>query len=268
MRIYNPSLGRFLSTDPVGMAFPWWTPYQFAGNMPIWAIDMDGLQPMVRRGDYFYTTTKIGNKSFKVRLNINNQQQIEIRRGFSYRSFEFTSQSSKRITLFLLKPGRADEFATYSKDYKYFSATTFNGIHAYDIVNQVLIDNPELQLMIIGNDAVKTTYVFSDNDKRPIGDDEAVNKANQDEFDLARAKRVQDEFFSANNIQAVARRNFDDKKYPTINVAEVGKDPMGVTMFFDFSALDKKYPEQEKESRRSRKGENYREGHGSVRIFE
>ena len=43
-RIYNPSLGKFLSVDPLTASYPWYTPYQFAGNMPIWAIDLDGLE--------------------------------------------------------------------------------------------------------------------------------------------------------------------------------------------------------------------------------
>jgi hypothetical protein len=43
-RIYNPALGRFLSVDPLKKEYPWYTPYQFAGNMPVWAIDLDGLE--------------------------------------------------------------------------------------------------------------------------------------------------------------------------------------------------------------------------------
>jgi len=43
-RIYNPRLGRFLSVDPLSKSYPWYTPYQFAGNKPIWAIDLDGLE--------------------------------------------------------------------------------------------------------------------------------------------------------------------------------------------------------------------------------
>jgi RHS repeat-associated protein len=45
MRIYNPRLGRFLSVDPLGFSYPWYTPYQFAGNTPIQAIDLDGGEP-------------------------------------------------------------------------------------------------------------------------------------------------------------------------------------------------------------------------------
>jgi RHS repeat-associated protein len=44
MRIHDTRLGRFLSVDPFSPEYPWYTPYQFAGNIPIWAIDLDGLE--------------------------------------------------------------------------------------------------------------------------------------------------------------------------------------------------------------------------------
>jgi len=43
-RLYNPSIGKFLSVDPLSPDYPWYTPYQFAGNKPIWAVDLDGLE--------------------------------------------------------------------------------------------------------------------------------------------------------------------------------------------------------------------------------
>ena len=45
-RIYNPALGRFLSVDPLTGSYPWYTPYQFAGNKPIWCVDLDGLEEL------------------------------------------------------------------------------------------------------------------------------------------------------------------------------------------------------------------------------
>jgi pimeloyl-ACP methyl ester carboxylesterase len=36
--------------DPLAPEYPWYTPYQFAGNMPIWAIDRDGLEPFFVHG--------------------------------------------------------------------------------------------------------------------------------------------------------------------------------------------------------------------------
>jgi RHS repeat-associated protein len=43
-RIYNPNLGRFLSVDPLSLSYPFYTPYQYAGNRPVWKIDLDGLE--------------------------------------------------------------------------------------------------------------------------------------------------------------------------------------------------------------------------------
>ena len=44
MRIYDNRVGRFLSVDPLTNDYPWYTPYQFAGNKPIKFIDIDGLE--------------------------------------------------------------------------------------------------------------------------------------------------------------------------------------------------------------------------------
>ena len=44
-RIYDPRIGRFLSVDPLDKNYPFYTPYQFAGNTPIMAIDIDGREP-------------------------------------------------------------------------------------------------------------------------------------------------------------------------------------------------------------------------------
>jgi RHS repeat-associated protein len=43
-RIYDPRIGRFLSVDPLEKKYPKLTPYQFASNSPIGAIDIDGLE--------------------------------------------------------------------------------------------------------------------------------------------------------------------------------------------------------------------------------
>ncbi|GAA3937224.1 hypothetical protein GO495_12075 [Chitinophaga oryziterrae] len=44
MRVYDPRIGRFLSVDPLTQKYPELTPYQFASNTPIWAIDIDGAE--------------------------------------------------------------------------------------------------------------------------------------------------------------------------------------------------------------------------------
>jgi RHS repeat-associated protein len=43
-RIYNPTIGKFLSVDPLTKSYPMLTPYQFASNRPIDGVDLDGLE--------------------------------------------------------------------------------------------------------------------------------------------------------------------------------------------------------------------------------
>lgn len=67
-RIFDPRIGRFLSVDPLTMSYPFYTPYQFAGNKPIWAVDLDGLEE-------FYVThwTSEGTHYSKIQVTVANR---------------------------------------------------------------------------------------------------------------------------------------------------------------------------------------------------
>jgi RHS repeat-associated protein len=56
-RIFNPMLGRFLSVDPLLHEYPWYTTYQFAGNLPIAAIDLDGLEEFIFHNKTFVNSS-------------------------------------------------------------------------------------------------------------------------------------------------------------------------------------------------------------------
>ncbi|MBU3662558.1 MAG: hypothetical protein FGM41_05095 [Bacteroidetes bacterium] len=43
-RIYNAQLGKFLSVDPSAKSFAFYSPFHFAGNKPIVALDLDGRE--------------------------------------------------------------------------------------------------------------------------------------------------------------------------------------------------------------------------------
>lgn len=79
-RIYDPRIGKFLSTDPLFRGYPYYTPYQFAGNKPIWAVDLDGLE------EY----TKTSSRQYSIDYIINSTG--EILEG----SFTFYSQSDQK----------------------------------------------------------------------------------------------------------------------------------------------------------------------------
>ncbi|UTW66283.1 RHS repeat-associated core domain-containing protein [bacterium SCSIO 12643] len=61
-RIYNPAIAKFLSVDPLTSSYPWYTPYQFAGNKPIVAIDIDGLEELV----YTHSFEKASRTQMKI----------------------------------------------------------------------------------------------------------------------------------------------------------------------------------------------------------
>jgi len=52
MRMYDPRIGRFPSIDPYTKKYPELTPYQFASNTPIQAIDLDGLEAFFAHGTW------------------------------------------------------------------------------------------------------------------------------------------------------------------------------------------------------------------------
>ncbi|WP_207516014.1 RHS repeat-associated core domain-containing protein [Longitalea luteola] len=56
MRIYDPRVGRFLSIDPLTTGYPWYTPYSFAGNKPVWKIDIDGLEEVTDANEQYWGT--------------------------------------------------------------------------------------------------------------------------------------------------------------------------------------------------------------------
>lgn len=45
MRVYDPRIGKFLSVDPLTKDFAYYSPYHFAGNNPIFNVDLDGKEP-------------------------------------------------------------------------------------------------------------------------------------------------------------------------------------------------------------------------------
>jgi RHS repeat-associated protein len=58
-RVYDARLGRFLSRDPLAKSYPFYSPYQFAANTPIMAIDLDGREVLIKISDIPNGTTQL-----------------------------------------------------------------------------------------------------------------------------------------------------------------------------------------------------------------
>nr|WP_281422305.1 RHS repeat-associated core domain-containing protein [Arthrospiribacter ruber] len=71
-RIYNPEIGKFLSVDPLTKSYPWYTPYQFAGNNPIKFIDLDGLEEYDPQRDAFFTARLLLTTFYDIKHSAEN----------------------------------------------------------------------------------------------------------------------------------------------------------------------------------------------------
>ena len=70
-------IAKFLSVDPLSPEYPWYTPYQFAGNKPIAFVDLDGQEEV-----HFTITMGIETKFVE---NINRNIPFSYRWNYSYR---------------------------------------------------------------------------------------------------------------------------------------------------------------------------------------
>ena len=88
-RIYNPRIAKFLSVDPLTKDYPWYTPYQFAGNTPIRAVDLDGLEELdyrvvmiLENGDAIVevkTAQNVTSRSNRLTIQMNNLNNGQMR---------------------------------------------------------------------------------------------------------------------------------------------------------------------------------------------
>jgi len=88
MRMYSPWARRFPSVDPLFAKYPYYTPYQFTGNNPIWAIDIDGLEEWIitrrpmngrMKTSFFYNPNNVGEGVQYNFLSANGQIYYSIR---------------------------------------------------------------------------------------------------------------------------------------------------------------------------------------------
>ncbi|MDB5200835.1 MAG: repeat-associated core domain protein [Ferruginibacter sp.] len=74
MRIYDVRLGKFLSVDPLSNSYPFYSPYQFAGNDVMRCVDLDGEEPRSRVGEWDHQTAYLnGPATFEVYDKVSHQ---------------------------------------------------------------------------------------------------------------------------------------------------------------------------------------------------
>jgi RHS repeat-associated protein len=177
-RIYNPAIGKFLSVDPLTQSYPWYTPYQFAGNSPILNIDVDGLeeattQPNTQSSEPNSTpssgSTSVNQRVFESATNItitnlayhdavklaNNQIQANIKSYGRYVSTSVDEQTKdiaslrKSVDEYLTSQGKnmsigevAKFMETTEQYYNIIPSAAMLNSSVYEDVNKKLINAP------------------------------------------------------------------------------------------------------------------------------
>ena len=115
MRIYDPRLGRFLSVDPIAKDYPELTPYQFASNTPIQAIDLDGLEAKTAI-EGFAKAMKYGYNSLVIQMVDAGHGDVQTQI-YSLKAHTNSADFTKLKTQFLSEPDKLTDnfFAEYEQ---------------------------------------------------------------------------------------------------------------------------------------------------------
>ena len=95
-REYNSQICRFFAVDPLTEKYPYWAPYQFAGNMPIWAREFEGLEPVPGWDEAVQESNERMEKNDKLRPNYHMEvvdMMFELSGG-KETGFDFSTNSS------------------------------------------------------------------------------------------------------------------------------------------------------------------------------
>jgi len=97
-RLYDRRNSRFLSTDPLFQSYPWYTPYQFAGNKPIVAIDLDGLEEAYRINSHWWSAYLTAFDDNQIILEILTNQLLAMEFTDDYAKENFNLKNRNVVT--------------------------------------------------------------------------------------------------------------------------------------------------------------------------
>ncbi len=139
-RLYNPALGRFLSVDPLTREFPFYTPYQFAGNKPIWAIDLDGLEEWTTNKGEHQRTAELANGNYNVSsvdiylLTFDSYQRAN--NNFSNPPYEYVYSNYARTETFNSGSGKGLDNAAFKLGFSHYLPKRFLDHYSVGVGNE------------------------------------------------------------------------------------------------------------------------------------
>ena len=101
-RLYDRKIARFITPDPLTKKFPMLTPYQFASNTPIQAIDLDGLEAV--KAFHFY------NQKGELTQTV---KYVDVESSFSKEKTEGFAVDANGNVEYIYSQEKENDFGTY-----------------------------------------------------------------------------------------------------------------------------------------------------------
>ncbi len=132
LREYDVRLGRFFSIDPLTKQYPFYSPYQFAGNSPISNIDLDGGEPKYVAAPVGTGKTKL---TFPVVAIIAELYGMNYYRAGAKANIEINQGVHDRITKYKSGAITLGFEINFTENYQNASARDFLELTAHEIVH-------------------------------------------------------------------------------------------------------------------------------------
>jgi RHS repeat-associated protein len=127
-RIHDPRIGKFLSVDPLTTEYPYYTPYQFAGNEVISSIDVEGAEPqnVIHEGESYVVDA--GPRSLEV---LENMVKEQIKKGTEVTLVDYLSQNLGK---------QHNIFNPYTKSYNNYNYQTYDDGNSFNSPSALMQD--------------------------------------------------------------------------------------------------------------------------------
>ena len=96
-RIYDPRLGRFMSTDPLEKEYPWNSPYAFAENRPIDGMDLEGKE-WSSSGKVFNWMTGKTEINYTIKLKVSTSSDVVKGKDFENAKAKILKTASENLS--------------------------------------------------------------------------------------------------------------------------------------------------------------------------
>jgi len=258
-RYLDCDLSVFLSVDPDINSYPWYSPYGYVFGNPINFFDFNGQRPIHR-------IIRSNGSRFRVTLDDSKPQYFKIQQvGFLNRglgsAYEREFGMSPNTSAILVRPNCSQEkpSSPQGTPSSYLDETVGNSnVTVSQIITDYLTVYNDVQLEVIGN------MLIPNRDYQTTSGQRYNPQITPAQFAQDRADFVKHSYFNDNSsVNAYGRstlgNNSQNFVYHGVMLKDFDKDPMGITLIWNFDNLNRRL--------RIRQRDSHGQRHSNVRYL-